>query len=127
LRAHPSARLQKDTGLAVLLMNGVVATVAALGARRESALDRFAADLKLLARSLDDARALTWAAELSDTLGRSQLEVRSLLAALADETRGRPLGAALGGAQQSAMSQARNPASGYGSAAAAADSPYLGF
>jgi hypothetical protein len=106
----------------------MAATVAALGARRQAALNRFAAALQLLARELDDARALTMAADLSDTLGRSQLEVRSLLGALAEETRGgSPAGAASMGAQQSAMTQSRNAAAGYGSAAAAADWPYLGF
>jgi hypothetical protein len=124
LRAHPYARYQKEAGVSVLLMNGLVAAVAALGASRQSALKRFDANLKRLARELDDARALTRAADLSDSLGRSQLEVRSLLGALADET-GSP-GTASHPAPPPAT-QARSDASGYGSAAAAADWPYLGF
>jgi hypothetical protein len=28
---------------------------------------------------LDDARALTWSADLSDTLGRSQIQIRTLI------------------------------------------------
>jgi hypothetical protein len=40
-----------------------------------------------LLRQLDDARALTWSPELSDAFGRSQAEIKSLAAALADETK----------------------------------------
>ncbi len=127
LRAHPSARWQKDAGLPVLLLNALVATVAALGTRRPSALKRFAADLKLLVRVLDDARALTRAADLSDSFGRSQLELRSLILALADETRGRLRdGTALHDGPP-VVAPARSDAPRYGPATAAVDWPYLGF
>jgi hypothetical protein len=36
-------------------------------------------DLQNVARGLDDARALTWSADLSDTFGRSQTQIRKLL------------------------------------------------
>jgi hypothetical protein len=37
-------------------------------------------ELQSVARELDDARALTWSTELSDTFGRSQAQLRSLMA-----------------------------------------------
>jgi len=33
---------------------------------------------------LDDARALTWSSELSDSLGRSQTQIRALIKELDD-------------------------------------------
>jgi len=39
----------------------------------------FLAELKRVARELDDARALTWSADLSDSLGRSQAQIRELI------------------------------------------------
>jgi hypothetical protein len=36
-----------------------------------------------VARELDDVRALTWSPAMSDTLGRSQIEIRELLRELA--------------------------------------------
>ena len=43
--------------------------------------------LHRLARQLDDARALTWSSDLSDTFGRLQIEIRALMLALAHETK----------------------------------------
>lgn len=88
LRAHPHARYQQDAGLGTLLKNGLVAAAASLGAssRREVML-RFSGQLKSVMRQLDDARALTWAPELSDIFGRSQLEIRALIAAADCELR----------------------------------------
>jgi hypothetical protein len=89
LRAHPHANYQQDAGLAVVLKSGVSAAAAALGARsRQAALLRFEAQVRRLARELDDARALTWSADLSEALGRSQVEVRTLIEELSRETRG---------------------------------------
>jgi len=39
----------------------------------------FLTELKRVARELDDARALTWSADLSDSLGRSQTQIRALI------------------------------------------------
>jgi hypothetical protein len=87
LRAHPHASFQKDAGLGLLVSNSIAATAAALGASsRLRAFQGFEAQLKALARQLDDARALTWASDLSDLFGRSQHEIRSLLAAVECET-----------------------------------------
>jgi hypothetical protein len=42
-------------------------------------LRTFLAELKRVAREVDNARALTWSADLSDSLGRSQTEIRRLI------------------------------------------------
>jgi hypothetical protein len=82
LRAHPFADYQRDAGLGTLLGNSVAAFAASVGAsNRIQALKAFETHLKAVSHQLDDARALAWAADLSDALGRSQLEIRSLAAA----------------------------------------------
>jgi hypothetical protein len=126
LRAQPSARWQKDAGILVVTVNALIAAIAALGTRRDSVLKRFAGELKLLARELDDARALTWVADLSDSFGRSQVEVRSLLSALADEARGRLCDGAAARDAPPVMTPVGSDAPHFGPAAAA-DWPYLGF
>jgi hypothetical protein len=81
LRAHPYQRFQKDAGVGVVLKNSLVAAAAGFGARSERpALLGFETHLRQLAKELDGARALTWASDLSDSFGRSQIEIRSLLA-----------------------------------------------
>jgi hypothetical protein len=87
LRAHPFLRFQRDASLSVLIANSLAAKSAGLrAANLQSALQLFDAQLKMLARELADARALTWVPELSDSFGRSQAEIRSLTAALGFET-----------------------------------------
>jgi hypothetical protein len=88
LRAHPYATFQKDAGTLTILANSLRASaVAGLLGRHARAAGYVARELSTLSRLLDDARALTCTLELSDTLGRSQIELRSLLA----EIRGRYL------------------------------------
>jgi hypothetical protein len=87
LKAHPYLRYQKDTSLGVIVLNGMLARWFALKSRdRLQALCEYEMNLRRLARQLEDARALTWSSDLSDTFGRSQTEIRSLLAAVAGET-----------------------------------------
>jgi hypothetical protein len=87
LKAHPYLRYQKDTALAVIVFNGVLARwLAFKSSNRVQALCEYETNLRLLARQLEDARALTWSSDLSDTFGRSQVEIRSLLMAVAGET-----------------------------------------
>ena len=87
LRAHPYAPFQKGPSLGLLLGNSLVTKTTALGAgNRLQGLRAFEQELKALARALDDARALTRAPELSDAFGRSQIELRSLTAAVEFET-----------------------------------------
>jgi hypothetical protein len=129
LRAHPYARFQKDAGVGILLKNSVVAKTAALGASsRPQALGRLVARLRALSRELDDARALTWAADLSDSFGRSQREVRSLIATIEHEVRG-----SREPATRVSLDPQRRTASVVGTqaperaVAAAEDWPYLAF
>jgi hypothetical protein len=45
-------------------------------------LGELQANLRVISRELADARALTWSPDLSDSLGRSQIEVRRLIDAV---------------------------------------------
>jgi hypothetical protein len=112
LRAHPFAKYQKDASFAVVLKNEIAAQSAffrvSLG-RDAPAL--FGCELQTLARELADARALTWATELSDSFGRSQAEIGSLLAGLGLDART---------AARGVLTQPR-----IASATAAGDWPYL--
>ena len=88
LRSHPYASFQKDAGIGVVVANSLAAANAALGVKtRHQGLLRFEAILRSLARELSDVRALTSASDLNDSFGRSQIEIRALLAALGVETR----------------------------------------
>jgi len=87
LKAHPYLHFQKQASVVSLLRHSVLAGFAALCVRsRRQALLEYESQLRQLMRQLDDARALTWSTELSDTFGRSQIEIKSLMAALAHET-----------------------------------------
>jgi hypothetical protein len=89
LKAHPYVRYQKGTTVGSLVRNSVLARWLALKTRsRMGALGEYELQVRRLARQLEDARALTWSSDLSNTFGRSQYEIRSLLAALAHETGG---------------------------------------
>jgi hypothetical protein len=124
LKAHPYLHFQKQASVASLMRNSVLAGFAALCARsRRQALLVYESELRQLVRQLDDARALTWSTELSDTFGRSQTEIKSLMTALAHETK-------------SPMDSARHPKRGSEAAASrvgdlsppiAGDWPYLAF
>ena len=81
LRAHPFADFQQDASVGVLLQNAIAAKWAARAATdRSRALQAFDRQLRRVARQLDDARALCWDGDLSDSLGRSQTEFRALAA-----------------------------------------------
>ncbi|MGO9989363.1 MAG: hypothetical protein ACLPSY_11380 [Steroidobacteraceae bacterium] len=87
LKANPYQRYQQDVGIASLARSSVLAWLSALMVRsRLQALRECESQLRRLSRLLDDARALTWSPDLSDAFGRSQLEIRSLMASLAHET-----------------------------------------
>ena len=86
LRAHPYATFQKDAGTFTILANSLRASAAArLLGRHPRAAGYLAGELSTLSRLLDDARALTGTLDLSESFGRSQIEIRSLIA----EIRGR--------------------------------------
>ena len=87
LRAHPYVRYQKDVGVGSMVHNSLRAGLSALATRsRMKALVHCESQLRQLARQLDDARALTWTPDLSDTFGRLQSDLKLLIAALAHQT-----------------------------------------
>jgi hypothetical protein len=88
LRAHPYVRYQRDATLGTVLANSLVAAVTSLSATsRQRAVCQFGARVRAVLREIDDARALTRSAALSDNLGRSQDEFRAVLEALEYETK----------------------------------------
>ena len=80
LRAHPYPKYQREPSglrgdydrLSATLRGGIVRY-------RRRSLQTLSDELRRVARELDDARALTWSAEMSDIFGRSQAHVRKLL------------------------------------------------
>lgn len=84
LRAHPYQSYQRDAGYLSSVYDGAVGALIAVHAKYRGGLfSRYSARLQKVARQLDDARALTWSPALSDTLGRSQAEIRALMKELA--------------------------------------------
>jgi hypothetical protein len=80
LRAHPYLAYQQGPGDLRTIYNHLSATVlGGLALRGGRRWRRFAGELQRVSRELDDVRALTWSSELSDTLGRSQMQVRRLV------------------------------------------------
>jgi hypothetical protein len=83
LRAHPDLSYQRGPGELRTLVDGIRAKVLGSSARdRKRSLAMLAVEVQGVARELDDARALTWSAELSDDFGRAQVQVRRLIADL---------------------------------------------
>jgi hypothetical protein len=80
LRAHPYLSYQQGPsemrGFYDRLSTGLLGAVAHYRGR---SLQTFSSELQRVARELDDARALTLSSELSDTLGRAQMQIRSLI------------------------------------------------
>jgi hypothetical protein len=80
LRAHPYLDYQRDASSARAVSDRVVAyLLAAISRRQGQTLRTFLAELKRVAREVDNARALTWSADFGDSLGRSQSELRRLI------------------------------------------------
>jgi|SRR5271163_1517238 len=80
LSAHPNLSCQEGPSRARGWFDGLNASAAALIAgTAERRLSLLAQELELAARALDDTRALTRSAELSDVLGRLQLNMRRVL------------------------------------------------
>jgi hypothetical protein len=88
LKAHPYLRYQKDVGIGSIVGNGLFASFLAMITKDGvQALKRFESQVHALMRHLDDTRALIWSSDFSDTLGRSQYELQSLLEDLAQITK----------------------------------------
>jgi hypothetical protein len=79
LRAHPYLNYQKGPSLIRELADRAGASIAAFSAhRRRRSLSALALELQCVAHEVDDARALTRLPDLSDSLGRRQLQLRRL-------------------------------------------------
>jgi len=121
LKAHPYLSYQRGPSeLSTLhgeIRASLLSNTARFGRRSFRALS---GELQGVARELDDARALTWSTELSDTFGRSQAQLRRLLAEVEAGAR-KEAGSrsdAVADARTSAVEEETNLAS---------DWPYLAF
>jgi hypothetical protein len=80
LRAHPYLNYQRGPSEVRAVYDRIRASLLGGIARyRGRSLQMFCIELQCVARELDDTRALTWSADLSDALGRSQSQIRILI------------------------------------------------
>jgi hypothetical protein len=87
LKGHPYSKYQKDADVAVRVRNRLQAYYLALtNKNRVRALRVLETHVNALGRRLDDAIALAWSSDFSEALSRSQLEIKTLGAAFAQET-----------------------------------------
>jgi hypothetical protein len=88
LRAHPYLSYQRGPselrGVYGRLIAGLLAGIARYRGR---GLETISRELQRVARELDDARALTLSSDLSDALGRSQKQIRTLIKELDADAR----------------------------------------
>jgi hypothetical protein len=88
LRGHPDLSYQRGPSELRTLIDGIRANVLGSAVRdRKRSLAMLADEVQGVARELDDARALTWSAELSDDFGRAQVQVRRLIAEIGGSRR----------------------------------------
>jgi hypothetical protein len=79
LRAHPYLSYQQGPSQLRDVADGLIASLGAFNARRQNRRWSVCAQqLQTVAREVDDVRALTWSPELSDALGRVQIQMRRL-------------------------------------------------
>jgi hypothetical protein len=84
LRAHPYLSYQRGHGtLATLADAAIAATLAAAARRQRRELPVYAQQLQALAREVDDVRSVSLSPDLSDALGRVQVQMRRLMSDLA--------------------------------------------
>ena len=80
LRAHPYLSYRREPSELRRLYDSVSAgLLGAIARYRGRTHQAFSEELRRVARELDDARALTWSPDLSDSLGRSQMQMRRLM------------------------------------------------
>lgn len=88
LRAHPYLSYQRDPSELRGLYDRMSADLLARFAHyRGRSLQALLRELQRVARELDDARALTWSSDMSDSLGRSQKQIRMLIDELGADVR----------------------------------------
>jgi len=80
LRGHPYLSYQREPSELRRLYDRVSAgLLGAIARYRGRSHQAFSEELRRVARELDDARALTLSPDLSDSLGRSQMQMRRLM------------------------------------------------
>lgn len=80
LKAHPYRSFQRGPSPFRSFVQELAASFAGeIAHRRGRSASHLLAKLRRVARELDDARTLTWSADLSDSLGRAQSHLRNLL------------------------------------------------
>lgn len=80
LRAHPYENYQRGHGqLAGLTDAAISAALATAARRRNGELDLFADHLQAVGREVDDVRSVSLSPDLSDALGRMQVQMRRLM------------------------------------------------
>jgi hypothetical protein len=88
LRAHPYLSYQRGPSrLRALSDHAMAAIVAFTAARRGRRFSALEVELQCVARDVDDARALARLPDLSDSLGRTQLQLRRLAKELESRAR----------------------------------------
>ncbi len=123
LRAHPYASYQRGPGALRAAHGMATAWVRAAVARhRGRSLQTYAQALQLAVSELDDARALTWSGELSDSFGRLQRQMRRLIDEVESGAR-REAGTAL----PVARTEGRSGTSRQNARSLAGNWPYLAF
>jgi len=79
LRAHPYLSYQHGPSRLRDLVDGLIGSFVAMNARRQNRrFNVFAQQLQAVASEVNDVRALTWSPDLSDALGRMQIQMRRL-------------------------------------------------
>jgi hypothetical protein len=121
LRAHPDLSYQRGPSESRNVYDRIRAKVLGSAARdRKRSLAMLADEVHGVARELDDARALTWSAELSADFGRAQIQVRRLISELGGSRQGTGLRRARAAARaRGAIAQSESDVAG--------NWPYLAF
>ena len=116
LRAHPYLSYQRGPSPVRDFADRTAAALSGWMTRHPGrALALYVGQLNILARTLDDTRALTWSPALSDALGRSQIQLRRFLHELNAQIR----------AANGEVALPRSDARPRGKIALASDWPYL--
>jgi len=79
LRAHPYLSYQQGPSRLQSMADRLFALLLGFSARRSNRpLSVYSGQLQAVAREVDDVRALSWSPDLSDALGRMQIQIRRL-------------------------------------------------
>jgi len=123
LRAHPYPNYQQGPSQLRGACHRVSARMlATIASHRGRSLQTLSRELRRVVGELDDARALTWSAELSDTFGRSQTQIRGLIQELDARARNEAGSLREAAVRIEARAEARQ-----GDAGGTANWPYLAF